>query len=74
MNGQQYDVCKLPRRKRIDLFTEMALLLVDVNSVSQHAFKKSSCYIQRKMDIRRSTIVSSKEDVDAQTENVYSKL
>ena len=33
MNEQQHDVCKLPRRKRIDLFTEMALLLVDVNSV-----------------------------------------
>ena len=56
------NVCKLPRRKRIDLFTEMALLLVNVNS---------SCYIQQKKDIRRSTIVSSKEDVDAQTENVY---
>lgn len=33
MNGQQHDVCKLPRRKRIDLFTEMALLSIDVNSV-----------------------------------------
>ena len=32
MNEQQHDVCKLPRRKRIDLFKEMALLLVDVNS------------------------------------------
>ena len=33
-NAQQHDVCKLPRRKRIELFTEMALLLIDVNSVN----------------------------------------
>ena len=33
-NEQQHDVCKLPRRKRIELFTEMALLLIDVNSVN----------------------------------------
>ena len=32
-NAQQHDVCLLPRKKRIELFTEMALLSIDASSV-----------------------------------------
>ena len=32
-NAQQHDVCLLPRKKRIELFTEMALLSIDTSSV-----------------------------------------
>ena len=32
-NAQQHDVCLLPRKKRVELFTEMALLSIDASSV-----------------------------------------
>ena len=32
-NEQQHDVCLLPRKKRIELFTEIALLSIDASSV-----------------------------------------
>ena len=32
-NAKQHDVCLLPRKKRIELFTEMALLSIDASSV-----------------------------------------
>ena len=33
INTQQHDVCMLPRRKRIELFAEMAVLLVGSQSI-----------------------------------------
>ena len=32
-NAKQHDVCLLPRKKRIELFTEMALLSINASSV-----------------------------------------
>ena len=40
-NAQQHDVCLLPRKKRIELFTEMALLSIDASSVHDKVMTRS---------------------------------
>ena len=43
INTQQHDVCMLPRRKRIELFAEMAVLLVGSQSIQDKVTARLKC-------------------------------